>query len=53
MKNQKYLKSLLENFKYIKVLYQEYLNVNIGEGKTVYSELEKVEIERKYLEFID
>lgn len=53
MNNQKYMQTLQENFKYIRTLNKDYLNVDIGNGKTAYTELEKVELERKYLEYVD
>ena len=42
----------MENFKYIRSLSEVYLNVDIGEGKVGYTEFDKVELERKYIEFV-
>lgn len=53
MNSQKYMQFLLDNFKYIKTLNKDYLNVDIGNGKKAYTELEKTQLERKYIEYVD
>jgi len=44
------LKNVNDNFKYISSLNYEYFAINLGDGERKYTEIEKVELEKLYME---
>lgn len=45
-----FYKNVHDNFKYISSLNYEYFAINIGDGEHKYTEIEKVELEKLYME---